>query len=93
MVGNRGEKENDAGSQSDAKPALSSPTISYGRKVAPFRETGHSLAMKYRALLAATLVACMAGVASGVDEYEQPPIQYSQSIPVPWVDEYARPLS
>lgn len=37
--------------------------------------------MKYRALLAATLVACITGVASGVDEYEQPPIEYSQSTP------------
>ena len=37
--------------------------------------------MKYPALLAATLAACITGVASGVDEYEQPPIQYSQSTP------------
>ena len=37
--------------------------------------------MKYCAFLAATLVACITGVASGVDEYEQPPIEYSQSIP------------
>ena len=37
--------------------------------------------MRYCGLLAAALVACITGAASGVDEYEQPPIEYSQSNP------------